>query len=189
VRYPVLPCVPLFPSERKCRDGSCSRATADVFRRSLAETAERQLPAWAGKLTPHVLRHSSQLYLARMSPFAIQELLGHAWTATTARQSGPAGAWTGTPPISSPPLSRAPPGNPHRLISSSSAWRPQPPVYGAQVLVTNGGRSQHRYVRLVEMVVMGRARQCPAGFEPATRCQKAHSGRRQMALNVAWRAV
>ena len=77
----------LFPSERKCRDGSCSRATADVFRRSLAEAAARHLPAWEGKLTPHVLRHfcASQLYLAGMSLFAIQELLGHAWTGTTAR--------------------------------------------------------------------------------------------------------
>ena len=81
------PGAPLFPSERKCLDGSCSRATADVFRRSLAEAAARHLPAWAGKLTPHVLRHfcASQLYLAGMSLFAIQELLGHSWTGTTAR--------------------------------------------------------------------------------------------------------
>ena len=35
------PGTPLFPSERKCRDGSCARATADVFRRSLAEAAVR----------------------------------------------------------------------------------------------------------------------------------------------------
>jgi site-specific recombinase XerD len=81
------PGAPLFPSERKCLDGSCSRATADVFRRSLAEAAARHLPAWAGRLTPHVLRHfcASQLYLAGMSLFAIQELLVHAWTGTTAR--------------------------------------------------------------------------------------------------------
>ena len=80
------PGAPLFPSERKCLDGSCSRASADVFRQSLAEAAARHLPAWAGKLTPHVLRHfcASQLYLAGMSLFAIQELLGHAWTGTTA---------------------------------------------------------------------------------------------------------
>ena len=64
------PGAPLFPSERKCRDGSCSRATADVFRRSLAEAADRHLPAWAGKLTPHVLRHfcASQLYLGGDEP-------------------------------------------------------------------------------------------------------------------------
>ena len=81
------PGAPLFPSERKCRDGSCARAAADVFRRSLADAAERHLPAWAGKLTPHVLRHycASQLYRAGMSLFAIQELLGHSWTGTTAR--------------------------------------------------------------------------------------------------------
>ena len=81
------PGAPLFPSERKCRDGSLPRATADVFRRSLAEAADRHLPAWAGKLTPHVLRHfcASQLYLAGMNLFAIQELLGHSWTGTTAR--------------------------------------------------------------------------------------------------------
>jgi integrase len=78
---------PLFPSERKGRDSSCSRATADVFRRSLAEAAARHLPAWPGRLTPHVLRHfcASQLYQAGMSLFAIQELLGHSWTGMTAR--------------------------------------------------------------------------------------------------------
>src|SRR5262249_58310403 len=42
------PGAPLFPSERKGLDGSCSRATAEVFRQSLAEAAERHLPAWAG---------------------------------------------------------------------------------------------------------------------------------------------
>lgn len=78
---------PLFPSERKNRDGSCSRVTADVFRRSLADAAAQHLPTWAGRLTPHVLRHfcASQLYLAGMTLFAIQELLGHTWTGTTAR--------------------------------------------------------------------------------------------------------
>ncbi len=78
---------PLFPSERKNADGSSTRATADVFRRSLAEAATQHLPVWAGKLTPHVLRHycASQLYLGGMSLFAIQEVLGHAWTGTTAR--------------------------------------------------------------------------------------------------------
>jgi len=81
------PGAPLFPSERKSRDGSSSRATASVFRHSLAEAADRHLPSWSGKLTPHVLRHycASQLYLSGMSLFAIQELLGHSWTGTTAR--------------------------------------------------------------------------------------------------------
>jgi site-specific recombinase XerD len=79
--------VPLFPSERKNRDGSSARATDDVFRRSLADAASRHLPAWSGRLTPHVLRHfcASELYLGGMDLFAIQELMGHAWTATTAR--------------------------------------------------------------------------------------------------------
>lgn len=81
------PGAPLFPSERKAQDGSCLRATAEVFRRSLAEAAATHLPGWAGKLTPHVLRHycASQLYRNGMTLFAIQELLGHAWTGTTAR--------------------------------------------------------------------------------------------------------
>jgi site-specific recombinase XerD len=79
------PAVPLRAQEPG--DGSCSRATADVFRRSLADAAAQHLPTWAGRLTPHVLRHfcASQLYLAGMSLFAIQELLGHTWTGTTAR--------------------------------------------------------------------------------------------------------
>ena len=78
---------PLFPSERKNIDGTSMRATADVFRRALAEAVDRYLPVWSGKLTPHVLRHfcASQLYLSGMNLFAIQELLGHSWTATTAR--------------------------------------------------------------------------------------------------------
>lgn len=81
------PGAPLFPSERKSMDGSCGRATADVFRRSLAAAAAKHLPNWAGTLTPHVLRHycASQLYRSGMTLFAIQELLGHAWTGTTAR--------------------------------------------------------------------------------------------------------
>ena len=59
----------------------------DVFRRSLAEAASRHLPAWSGRLTPHVLRHfcASQLYQSGMTLFAIQELLGHSWTGTTVR--------------------------------------------------------------------------------------------------------
>jgi site-specific recombinase XerD len=78
---------PLFPSERKAADGSAERATAEVFRRSLAHAAKLHLPTWAGRLTPHVLRHycASQLYRGGMSLFAIQELLGHAWTGTTGR--------------------------------------------------------------------------------------------------------
>ncbi|MEV6099425.1 tyrosine-type recombinase/integrase [Nocardia sp. NPDC051981] len=79
--------VPLFPSERKNTDGSAGRAAADVFRRTLSDAVDRRLPTWSGKLTPHVPRHfcASQLYLAGMNLFAVQELLGYAWTGTTAR--------------------------------------------------------------------------------------------------------
>jgi integrase len=70
------PChdVPLFPSERKNIDETGRRATADMFRRALAESVDRHLPAWSGKLTPHVLRHfcASQLYLSGMNLFAVQ---------------------------------------------------------------------------------------------------------------------
>jgi hypothetical protein len=60
-------------------------------RRSLAEAAERYLPGWAGRLTPHVLRHycASQLHRGGMSLLAIQELLGHSWTGITARYVKP----------------------------------------------------------------------------------------------------
>jgi integrase/recombinase XerD len=54
----------------------------------VAGRGRRALPAGLGRQAdPHVLRHfcASQLYLAGMSLFAIQELLGHAWTGTTAR--------------------------------------------------------------------------------------------------------
>lgn len=53
----------------------------------LADATAAHLPGWTGKLTPHVLRHycASQLYGAGMTLFAIQELLGHSWTGTTAR--------------------------------------------------------------------------------------------------------
>jgi integrase len=57
------PGAPLFPSERKCQDRSCSRATADVFRRSLAEAAGKaaaraRIAAWIEEYN-HSRRHSS----------------------------------------------------------------------------------------------------------------------------------
>jgi site-specific recombinase XerD len=79
------PGAPLFPSERKHADGTCRRIGGDALRAGLAAAAGRHLPAWAERLTPHVLRHycASQLYLQGMDLLAIQELLGHAWVATT----------------------------------------------------------------------------------------------------------
>ncbi len=38
--------------------------------------------------------------------------------------TGPAAAWTGTPPISSPPISQVPPGNQHRLAAGPLAAKP-----------------------------------------------------------------
>ncbi|RJQ74196.1 site-specific integrase [Pseudonocardiaceae bacterium YIM PH 21723] len=82
----TLPDAPLFPSERGRNGGHLCRASAEVYRRALAEATANHLPEWAGKLTPHVLRHycASELYRGGMNLLAIQELLGHAWTGTTA---------------------------------------------------------------------------------------------------------
>jgi integrase/recombinase XerD len=79
------PGAPLYPSERKNRDGSCARLGDDALREALADAAARHLPEWQDKLTPHVLRHfcASQLYVGGMDLVAIQEMLGHAWVSTT----------------------------------------------------------------------------------------------------------
>ena len=79
------PGAPLLASERKNRDGTCGRVGTEALRVGLAEAAVAHLPAWSDRLTPHVLRHycASQLYLSGMDLLAIQELLGHAWVATT----------------------------------------------------------------------------------------------------------
>jgi integrase/recombinase XerD len=78
---------PLLPSERKHTDGSCGRVGYETLRAGLAAAAVTHLPSWTGRLTPHVLRHAcaSQLYLSGMDLLLIQELLGHAWIATTMR--------------------------------------------------------------------------------------------------------
>jgi site-specific recombinase XerD len=79
------PGAPLFPSERKNADGTCRRVGDDALRAGLAEATAVHLPAWADKLSPHVLRHycASELYLSGMDLISIQEALGHAWVATT----------------------------------------------------------------------------------------------------------
>lgn len=78
---------PLFPSERRRRDGSSARVGYEPLRTSLAAAAAEHLPAWSGRLTPHVLRHycASQLYLDGVDLISIQEMLGHSWVATTMR--------------------------------------------------------------------------------------------------------
>ena len=80
------PDAPLLPSERFDRDlDRCGRVGANALRRGLTIQVDRSLPAWSGRMTPHVLRHycASSLYAAGMNIKALQELLGHQWLATT----------------------------------------------------------------------------------------------------------
>lgn len=80
------PDAPLLPSERRDRmTGHCLRAGDDALRSGLAGMVSAYLPAWRGRLTPHVLRHfcASSLYSRGMDLKAIQELLGHSWLSTT----------------------------------------------------------------------------------------------------------
>ncbi len=78
---------PLLPSERKNADGSRGRVGYDTLRSSVSRAAAEHLPTWSGRLTPHVLRHycASELYLDGVDLISIQEMLGHAWVATTMR--------------------------------------------------------------------------------------------------------
>lgn len=80
------PDAPLLPSERPDpHTGCCGRAGDQTLRDGLAEATERWLPQWAGRLTPHTLRHycASSLYMRGMDLKAIQEVLGHSWLSTT----------------------------------------------------------------------------------------------------------
>lgn len=80
------PDAPMLPCERFDDGlGRCGRARADVLRRTLSSQVDQWLPAWSGRMTPHVLRHycASSLYAAGMDLKALQELLGHQWLATT----------------------------------------------------------------------------------------------------------
>ena len=77
---------PLLPSERFDEEiARCRRVRADVLRRTLRDQVDEYLPAWSGRMSPHVLRHycASSLYGAGMDIKALQELLGHQWLATT----------------------------------------------------------------------------------------------------------
>ncbi len=80
------PDAPMLPSERHDPGFErCARVGANALRHGLAVQTARWLPAWAGRLTPHVLRHycASSLYGGGMDLKALQELLGHQWLATT----------------------------------------------------------------------------------------------------------
>lgn len=80
------PDAPMLPSERYDHEfARCCRASDDVLRQGLAAQTARWLPAWSGRLSPHVLRHycASSLYGAGMDLKALQDLLGHEWLSTT----------------------------------------------------------------------------------------------------------
>ncbi|MFE4716632.1 tyrosine-type recombinase/integrase [Streptomyces sp. NPDC056728] len=78
--------VALLPSQRRV-PGSMQqrRAGAVALRQGLAGAVGRWLPGWAGRLTPHTLRHfcASHLYAKGVDLEAIQGLLGHVWLSTT----------------------------------------------------------------------------------------------------------
>lgn len=81
------PEAPMFPSERR-RDadtGRCQRVGTEQLRVGLTGAVKAWLPGWAGRLTPHGLRHfcASSLYGQGVNLKAIQELLGHEWLTTT----------------------------------------------------------------------------------------------------------
>ncbi len=85
----TVPDAPLLPAERSPDPdtGWCRRVHGQTLRDGLAEAVDRWLPAWSGRLTPHVLRHfcASSLYARGLDVRAIQELLGHSWLSTTTR--------------------------------------------------------------------------------------------------------
>jgi integrase len=59
----------------------------DSLRSGVSRAGAEHLPTWTGGMTPHVLRHycASELYLDGVDLISIQEMLGHAWVATTMR--------------------------------------------------------------------------------------------------------
>ena len=82
------PDAPMFPSERHDAVLPRSRRVGvEALRQGLVRQTARLLPAWSGRLTPHVLRHycASSLYGSGMDLKALQELLGHEWLSTTTR--------------------------------------------------------------------------------------------------------
>ncbi len=82
------PDAPMLPSERHDPGlDRCGRVSDDSLRLGLTTRTTMWLPAWSGRLTPHVLRHycASSLYGSGMDLKALQELLGHEWLSTTSR--------------------------------------------------------------------------------------------------------
>lgn len=80
------PDAPLLPSERHGPEAErCARVGQNALRQGLGVQTARFLPAWVGRLSPHVLRHycASSLYGSGMDLKALQELLGHQWLSTT----------------------------------------------------------------------------------------------------------
>jgi site-specific recombinase XerD len=80
------PDAPMLPSERHGEGlDRCRRVGANALRQGLGVQTARFLPAWSGRLSPHVLRHycASSLYASGMDLKALQELLGHQWLSTT----------------------------------------------------------------------------------------------------------
>lgn len=80
------PDAPLLPSERHDPDtGGSLRAGSDALRSGFTGAVAAWLPTWAGRLTPHGMRHfcASSMYERGMDLKAIQELLGHEWLSTT----------------------------------------------------------------------------------------------------------
>lgn len=80
------PDAPMMPSERHDLDlPRCRRVGSEALRQALVRQTAQSLPAWSGRLTPHVLRHycASSLYASGMDLKALQELLGHEWLSTT----------------------------------------------------------------------------------------------------------
>lgn len=80
------PAAPLLPSERRdSMTGHCTRIGSEALRAGLSAAVEVWLPEWAGRLSPHGLRHycASHLYERGMNLKAIQEVMGHSWLSTT----------------------------------------------------------------------------------------------------------
>ncbi|MEW2425960.1 tyrosine-type recombinase/integrase [Streptomyces sp. NPDC017943] len=78
---------PLFPSERRCADGTSGWVGDNALRGGRKAAATTHLPEWSDKLPLHVLRHfcASKLYLGGLGLIAIQEIFGHSWIAATMR--------------------------------------------------------------------------------------------------------